>query len=59
VYGIGKHVCPGRLLATLELRILMQELLAATPSIALDPQYQPEREVSPVGGWAKVPVVLA
>jgi cytochrome P450 len=58
VYGIGKHACPGRLLATLELRILMHELLAVTSSIALDPQRPAEREVSPVGGWAKVPVVL-
>jgi len=58
VYGIGKHACPGRLLATLEMRILMQELLAATPSIALDPHRRAERAVSPVGGWAEVPVVL-
>jgi cytochrome P450 len=58
VYGIGKHACPGRLLATLEMRIALQELLAATSSIALDPRQPPERAVSPVGGWAKVPVVL-
>lgn len=58
VYGIGRHACPGRLLATLEMRIAMQELLAATSSIALDPQRPAERAVSPVGGWSKVPVVL-
>jgi cytochrome P450 len=58
VYGIGKHACPGRLLATLEMRILMRELLAATPSIALDAHRRAERAVSPVGGWAEVPVVL-
>ena len=59
VYGIGKHVCPGRLLATLELRILVQALLGATSAIALDPQRRAERAVSPLGGWAAVPVVLA
>lgn len=58
VYGAGKHVCPGRALATLELRIAVQALLAATSSITLDPQQAPERAISPVGGWAKVPVVL-
>lgn len=58
VYGIGLHACPGRLLATLEMRILVRELLAATTSIALDPQQPAERAVSPVGGWARVPVVL-
>ncbi|MBS0436434.1 MAG: cytochrome P450 [Proteobacteria bacterium] len=58
VYGIGKHVCPGRLLATLQMRILLRELLAATSSIALDAQQPAERAVSPVGGWAKLPVVL-
>lgn len=59
VYGIGKHACPGRWLATLEMRIALQELLGATASIALDPQQPPERAVSPVGGWAKLAVVLA
>ncbi|MBS0440322.1 MAG: cytochrome P450 [Proteobacteria bacterium] len=58
VYGIGKHVCPGRLLATTQMRIVVQELLAATASITLDAQQVPERAVSPVGGWAKLAVVL-
>ncbi|HEY0876861.1 MAG TPA: cytochrome P450 [Zeimonas sp.] len=58
VYGIGKHACPGRRLATLQMRIALQELLAATSSIALDPRRPPERAVSPVGGWAEVPIVL-
>ncbi|KZC43053.1 MULTISPECIES: cytochrome P450 [Rhodanobacter] len=59
VYGIGRHACPGRPLATLELRIAMQALLAATSSITLAPQSPAEREVAPVGGWARVPVMLA
>ncbi len=59
VYGIGKHACPGRHLATLEMRIAVRELLAATTSIVLDPRQHAERAVSPLGGWARVPVVLA
>ena len=35
VYGIGRHVCPGRLLSTVELRIATRELLADTNSIEL------------------------
>ena len=58
VYGIGRHACPGRLLATLELRILLQELLAGTTAFTLDPDRPSEREVAPVGGWARVPVLL-
>lgn len=59
VYGIGKHVCPGRVLATLELRIATRELLAATRSITLAADSPLSREVHPVGGWADVPVVLS
>lgn len=59
VYGIGRHACPGRLLATLELRIALQALLAGTNSIRLDPSRPPERAVAPVGGWAHVPLLLA
>lgn len=58
VYGTGKHACPGRLLATIELRIAVRELLAATSSIALDARLAPERAVSPLGGWARLPIVL-
>ena len=58
VYGIGPHVCPGRPLATLELRVAVQEALAATEWIDWAPGEQAEREVAPVGGYARVPVVL-
>ena len=30
VYGVGRHACPGRLLATAELRIAVRALLAGT-----------------------------
>lgn len=58
VYGIGKHVCPGRLLATWELRIALQALLASVQTIKLAPDQQPEREVAPVGGYHRVPVIF-
>jgi len=58
VYGIGRHACPGRLLATLEMRIAVRALLAGTTTIMLDPDRSAEREVAPVGGWTRVPVLL-
>lgn len=58
VYGVGKHVCPGRLLATWELRIALQTLLTSVQTLELAPGQQPEREVAPVGGYHRVPVVL-
>src|SRR5699024_12761184 len=55
-YGTGRHVSPGRPLATLELVALMQELLAVAE---VRPAPTPgEREIAPVGGWAHAPVVL-
>ena len=51
-------MCPGRPLATLELRVAVQEALAATEWIDWAPGEQAEREVAPVGGYARVPVVL-
>jgi len=58
VWGIGKHVCPGRPLATLELRALTRAVLAATTTIGPDPDRPRERERPPAGGWAVAPLVL-
>lgn len=58
VYGIGKHVCPGRLLATWQLRIAVQTLLASVQTIELVPEQAPEREVAPVGGYHRLPVIF-
>ena len=58
VYGVGKHVCPGRLLATWELRITLQALLASIQTIELSAEHSLEREVAPVGGYHRVPVIL-
>lgn len=59
VYGAGIHVCPGRLLATWELRIALQALLSSIEAIELVSEQLPEREVAPVGGYHRVPVILA
>lgn len=56
VYGVGRHACPGRLLATIELRIAVRALLGATASVSLADGA--ERQVHPVGGWADGGVVL-
>lgn len=58
VYGAGPHVCPGRLLSTLQIRGALAALLRATTRIAPDPGREPTREAWPSRGWATVPVVL-
>ena len=57
VYGTGPHVCPGRGLATLELRVLVRELLAAG-ALELDVRHPATREEAPVAGFRTVPVRL-
>lgn len=57
VYGAGPHVCPGRPLATLELRVLLRAVLASH-RVRLDPDSEPEREQPPVGGFRHVRVIL-
>lgn len=58
VFGIGPHVCPGRSLTLMELRVMLEELLRSTTWIELAPDRPAVRETPPVGGWARVPVVL-
>lgn len=58
VFGVGPHVCPGRGLTLMELRVLVEELLGRTTSIEGAPDRPAVRETPPVGGWARVPVVL-
>jgi cytochrome P450 len=57
VYGTGPHVCPGRGLATLELRVLVREVLAVG-SLELDVRRPATREEAPVAGFRTVPVRL-
>lgn len=58
VFGIGPHVCPGRALTLMELRVITEELLRGTSWIEPATDRPAVRETPPVGGWARVPVVL-
>ena len=58
VFGIGPHICPGRALTLMELRVIVWELLAQTRRIGMSHERSPVRELPPVSGWAKVPIVL-
>lgn len=56
VYGTGIHACPGAPLARLELRLLVEELLAATT--AIEEAGPTANEVYPVAGFSSVPVIV-
>ena len=56
LYGAGIHVCPGAPLARLELRVLIEELLARTRQIALVPGKPPVRAVYPASGFSSLPL---
>lgn len=58
VYGAGPHLCPGRLLSTLQIRGAMAALLRATTEISLDPDQEPVRQPFPSRGFDSVPVLL-
>jgi cytochrome P450 len=58
VFGVGPHVCPGRALTLMELRVITEALLQHTGRIELSTERPAVREIPPVGGWARVPVVL-
>ena len=47
-----------RALTLMELRVMLEELLARTSWIELASDHPAVRETPPVGGWARVPVVL-
>jgi cytochrome P450 len=56
LYGAGIHVCPGAPLARLELRILMEELLARTRRIALVPGKPAVKAMYPASGFSALPL---
>lgn len=56
VYGRGPHVCPGRPLASLELRVLTRAVLAT--STHLERAGEPSRSAPPLGGWSWAPLRL-
>ena len=57
LYGKGIHVCPGAPLARLELRVVVDELLARF-ELAPDPLVQPRKAIYPSGGYASLSVRL-
>ncbi len=58
VFGIGPHVCPARGLSLMELRVVVEELLASTTWIELAADSELVRETVPMGGWAEVEITL-
>jgi len=56
LYGIGRHVCPGRVLATWQLRTVVRELLKQVSQIEMIATRPFIREEAPIGGYKEVPV---
>lgn len=58
LWGAGVHVCPGAPLARLELRVVMEALLAHTQEIALVSDQAAERAAFPASGFSRLPVCI-
>lgn len=58
LYGAGIHVCPGADLARMELRVLMEELLARTSKIALVPGKKARNAAYPASGFSELPLSI-
>lgn len=54
LYGTGIHACPGAPLARMELRVLVEELLARVRVIEVVPGAAPVPAVYPAGGFSSV-----
>lgn len=56
LYGAGIHACPGAGLARLELRVIVEELLSRTTTIALIAEQPAVRALYPAGGYSMLPI---
>lgn len=56
LYGAGVHVCPGATLSRMQLRVVMEELLATTRDIALVPGQEGVKARYPASGWSLLPL---
>ena len=56
-FGAGPHVCPGSMLARLELKILLEEWLPRIPDFALDPAEAPRFRTGVNGSVERLPLV--
>jgi len=58
-FGAGPHVCPGSMLARIELKILLEEWLIRIPDFALDPADPPRFRTGVNGSVERLPLVWA
>lgn len=59
LYGAGIHVCPGAGLARMELRVVLEELLARTSAIAPDPEQPATPAAYPASGFWSLHLLLS
>lgn len=59
LYGRGIHYCPGAPLARLELRLLVEALLAGTDQISSARHTRPVRAGYPAGGFSSLPLMFS
>ncbi|MCB2055435.1 MAG: cytochrome P450 [Geminicoccaceae bacterium] len=59
LYGAGIHVCPGAPLARMELRVCLEELLARSRAITLDPNRPATPAAYPASGYGTLHLRIA